>query len=97
MWETDPIVLQLIKYMEEKGCSVRLPKFHHSKNGVYFNYKEEEVFVDGEDIYVALHAAYRIEWEPSRIAKRFERYLIDLHNKRRTKDERSMDSIIDTQ
>lgn len=90
MWETEPIVLQLIKYMESRGCDVELGSMGPSEiPGIYFILTDESgefailsQFVWGEDIYNALHAAYRVAWEPNDIAKRFERYLIDLHNKR---------------
>lgn len=86
MWETDPIVLRLISYMENRGVEILRKADWGNERGIHFYYKgsiPSIVFVDGEDIYNALHAAYRVEWEPSLIAKRFERYLIDLHNKRK--------------
>ena len=78
MWQQDPIVHQLIRYMEGKGCMVTL--FADRARFENFGVVND---VRGEDINNALHAAYRVEWDPKRIAKRFERYLIDLHNRRK--------------
>lgn len=81
-WISDSHVQQLIKYMTNKGCEVLTPNAI-SRDELIFLYEGESIAVSGVDIFNALHAAYRIEWEPHKINKRFERYLIDLHEKRR--------------
>lgn len=86
MWENDPIVLQLIEYMIERGCVGQIqPSINYTgENMGYleFEYEGKIQRVEGEDIHNALHAAYRVEYTQSGIRKRFERYLIDLNNKR---------------
>jgi len=83
MWENDPIVLQLIEYMIGRGCTGTIePSSIYLRGYISFSYKGVTQMVYGEDIYNALLAAYRVEWEQRAIMKRFERYLIDLHSKR---------------
>lgn len=86
MWENDPIVLQLIEYMISRGCKgmIQPPTNYTGINLGYIEFEFEGVIerIDGIDIGNALHAAYRVEYTQSGIRKRFERYLIDLNNKR---------------
>lgn len=87
MWYQDTVVKLLIKAMINKGCAVIVPPWQTDQDGLTFIYNGVSVFVEGRDISNALHAAYRVEWEPTAIVKRFERYLIDLHNKRLTHED----------
>ena len=88
MWDKDPIVLQLVEYMIGRGCTgtIQPPSkgpFGNNEMGyLILTYSDTTHRVEGEDIYNALHAAYRVEWEIESIRRRFERYLIDLYNKR---------------
>lgn len=69
--------------MQSRGCSYYITSDTPNIHGyILFYCNEQERTVQGEDIENALHAAYRVEWEPLAIMKRFERYLIDLYNKR---------------
>lgn len=91
MWENDPIVLQLISYMIGRGCLVaKEPSTRQSPGYILFGYEGKIVRVEGEDLYNAINAAYRVEWDSYLIAKRFERYLIDLHNKRKFNEENGL-------
>lgn len=91
MWENDPMVLQLINYMVNRGCLVaKEPSTIQSLGYILFGYGGKTVRVEGEDLYNAINAAYRVEWDLHLIAKRFERYLIDLHNKRKFNEENGL-------
>lgn len=93
MWENDPIVLQLINYMKGRGVEMLRKAEWGDERGIHFYHKDSTpsiVFVNGDDIYNAINAAYRVEWDPHLIAKRFERYLIDLHNKRKFNEENGL-------
>lgn len=87
-WYQETIIRLLIEAMERKGCHVAVsyaaPSAKYHMRGLIFTYNNKEVFVHKDDIEDAMWAAYRIDWEPEAIVKRFERYLIDLHNKRQT-------------
>lgn len=85
-WYQETIIRLLISAMERRGCTV-IVGTHLIGDGISFDYEGKFVFVHKDDIENALHYAYRIEWEPKAIVLRFERYLIDLHNKRQAHED----------
>lgn len=90
-WYQETIIRLLIEAMGKKGCEVMVtdgqPPSEYNDHGLIFIYEGQAVFVNKNDIDNALHYAYRIEYEPIRIVKQFEGYLIQLHNKRKAHED----------
>lgn len=83
MWKTDPIVNLMVNALIRKGCTiVSINPPASPADELIVMYGNQRRVVDGKDIHNALRAAYRVAWQTDEIVKKFERYLIDLNNKR---------------
>lgn len=82
-WYSSAIVLQLIEYMEARGCQVITMVHDNIPINLDFHYGEQRNLILGVDIQEALDYAYRVEWHPGLIARSFERKLIFLNAKRK--------------
>lgn len=82
-WIQNPLTKALIQAMLDRKVSYS-PPFVLGYNAIAFHYEEMTEIVYGEDIENAINAAYRVAWEPSEILRRFEFYLVDLNNRRKS-------------